>query len=308
MKALIDGDILVYRCAFAAESTRYTLLDPESGVPIGQFESSADMKAYIKENALSEGEYEVDRERLYEPLSHALANVKSVMNTILTRVGTQDYHLFLSQGKCFRNNIATILEYKANRKDAPRPIYYDETREYLVNQYGARIYSSIEADDALAMCQTNDTVIVSIDKDLLQVPGKHYNWVKDQKVWVAPDVGLRKLYMQVLSGDPTDNIPGIRGVGEATARKMLADVPTSKKDLSTACTAAWDNYLKSDKNTLFTPTKEDGLWNYTSWAGMTCTASAVDIAAEVFHLVRVGGRDAIEALQEQGEELPLAGG
>jgi hypothetical protein len=60
--------------------------------------------------------------------------------------------------------IATIKEYKGHRKDAPRPLYYEEARQYLEKYHGAKVYSSIEADDALAMMQTDDTVIVSIDK------------------------------------------------------------------------------------------------------------------------------------------------
>jgi len=33
----------------------------------------------------------------------------------------------------------------------------------------------LEADDEMAIYQTDDTIIVSLDKDLLQVPGKHFS-------------------------------------------------------------------------------------------------------------------------------------
>lgn len=305
MKALVDGDILVYRCAFAAEGTRYSLIDDESGIPIEQFESAAEMKAYVKEHDLQG--FSIEKERLVEPLSHALANIKSVMATIESAVKSTDTHVFLSQGKCFRNGLATILEYKANRKDAPKPVYYEEVREYLVKQYGASIFTSIEADDALALCQSDDTVIVSIDKDLLQVPGRHYNWVKDEKIFITPEVGLRKQYQQVLTGDPTDNIPGIRGVGLITARKLLDGVPSTKQALSAVCTLEWEKYLQSDleKPCMFYSIEDGTRWEYTGWDGTVHQAKTEEIAMEVFQLVTVGGIHAKDALLGSGESLPI---
>lgn len=303
MRALIDLDIVVYRCGFAAEKTQYTIVDSEAGIPIAQFTNAKERDAFLKEKELTG--YEVERERLVEPLSHALANVKSVMAGILESVKTDDYIGFLSGGKCFRNGIATILEYKANRKDAPKPVHYDEIRRYLRDNYNVHECGVIEADDALALCQTDDTVIVSIDKDLLQIPGRHYNWVDDKKIYISPEVGLVKQYMQVLSGDPTDNIPGIRGVGTITARKIMKDVEPTKKALSAACTAEWEAYFRSDRNTEFTPGPE-GVWQYGGWDGVYYSKTAQEIAMEVYQLVTVGGMGARDALQDASEELPYA--
>ena len=310
MKALIDGDIVVYRCGFAAEHTTYILFDGESDVPCGLFESAAEMKEFIKQHEIED--YTVERERSVEPLSHALANVKSVMATILAEVGTDDYQVYLSQGKCFRDGIATIKEYKGNRKNAPKPFHYQEIRDYLVNVYHAHVCNSIEADDALALAQGDDTVICSIDKDLLQVPGNHYNWVRDEKILITPEVGLKKLYMQVLTGDGTDNIPGIRGLGPAKARKLLADA-TTKKEMSTICTQEWDKYLKSERAI------DDGFMyhvddtgdlvkvEYVPWNSDTYHKSSPrEIAMEVYQLVKVGGMYAADALHEASEEVPLA--
>lgn len=321
MLALIDGDILVYRCGFAAEKTRYTLVDGETGIPIEQFDSAKERDAYVKEHQL-EG-FEVDRERLVEPLSHALQNIKSVIRGILDDTGADDYIIFLSSGENFRNSLATILEYKANRKDAPKPVHYAAIWEYLQKEYNTYVCQSIEADDALALCQTEDSVIVSIDKDLLQIPGRHFNWVRhgttdadgkevSGKILVAPEVGIKKLYQQVLTGDPTDNIPGIRGLGPVKARKMLSDIPPDKKALSDVCTRAWEEFILTgpefDGRKMQFEESEDGRVGVTfeSWTGdQVVVPGAQFIAAEVFHLVQVGGRCAKEALEETGESLPL---
>jgi 5'-3' exonuclease len=308
MRLLIDGDILVYRCAFAAESTRYTLLDEESGMVIGQFDSAKEYKEYAKEHEL-EG-YEVETERLYGPLPHALSNVKTTVEHILSKMKSDDYVIVLSDGAGFRSDIATIKKYKGNRDDSPRPKWYEETRQFLVDNYGALVYSSVEADDVLALCQNEGTCIVSIDKDLLQVPGRHYNWVRDERVIIRPETGLRLLYQQVLTGDGTDNIPGIRGVGPVRAERILADVEPTKKALSDVCTAEWEKYLRSEQAhedgfRMHSPEEGEEYVYYTPWCSDTELATTPEsIAAEIFQLVLVGGDYAKAALDEAGESLP----
>ena len=66
-------------------------------------------------------------------------------------------------------------------------------------------------------------IIVSIDKDLLQLPGRHYNFVKDLFTNVSEEQGLRTFYLQLLTGDRSDNIPGLSGVGPKTAEKLLPE-------------------------------------------------------------------------------------
>ena len=62
---------------------------------------------------------------------------------------------------------------------------------------------------------------MSIDKDLLQIPGRHYNWVSGEHVTVSARDGHLALGRQILSGDPTDNVPGLKGVGPVKAAKYL---------------------------------------------------------------------------------------
>lgn len=314
MKALVDGDIIVYRCGFAAEHNRY-LWDEY------RFESYAEWLDFAKEEELDVADMEeVEVVREIEDVSHALANVKSVMNTIADEMQTDDIEVFLSQGECFRNNIATIMEYKGNRRDAPKPVHYDAIREYLTKYYGAITVNSIEADDALAMRQTNDSVIVSIDKDLLQVAGKHYNWVKDERTLVLPEVGRRKFWAQVLTGDATDNIPGIYGVGPKTAVRMINEVEIKEHPALTeddyfymmVCDA-WDAYLHSNKKKPFIDLQYHGdvdAWSYEHWSGAAperIMCKTADIVVEICKLISIGGEDAKQALEESGEEIYVAG-
>jgi DNA polymerase-1 len=313
MKMLVDGDIVVYRCAFAAEHARYVIVDEETNVPVSPvFQSAAERNAWLSENEWAK-ELAVHTYKDYEPVSHALANVKNTLSRI-AKVG--DLHgIFLSKGECFRHSIATMLKYKGNRDDAPRPRYYDDVREYLIKHYGALVFTTIEADDALAMCQKEDTAIASIDKDLLQVPGNHYNWVHDAnenmdtdgKVHISKEVGLRKLMMQVLTGDSTDNIPGIKGIGEVKARKYLSDVDDNF--LRQTCLEIWQKYLASDRPKPIDSMDYDAAAaevKYIPWNedDVVCT-SVENIMREVYRLVKVGGNDAEKAAHQAGEEILL---
>ena len=68
--------------------------------------------------------------------------------------------------------------------------------EYLVKEYKAEVCDGQEADDALGINQTDQTIICTIDKDLLMIPGQHYNFVKEEFKTVTYLDGLKHFYMQ----------------------------------------------------------------------------------------------------------------
>ena len=147
-------------------------------------------------------------------------------------VDTDDYELFLTGKTNFRNEVAVTVPYKGNRKDVKKPKHLPLLREYLQTAWGASVSDGQEADDDIAIRATElggESIIVSIDKDFMQVPGWHYNFVKKVKKHVTPEDGLRFFYKQILMGDSADNIKGIFRVGEKKATKMLADLKTEQQ-------------------------------------------------------------------------------
>ncbi len=103
----------------------------------------------------------------------------------------------------------------------------------MISIYKAKVVDNIEADDALGLKQDSDTMICSIDKDLLMCEGNHYNFVKKEFKQVTSEEGTRFFYQQMITGDSADNILGIRGLGKVKASKLLKD--TARKN--------WDNML-----------------------------------------------------------------
>ena len=109
-----------------------------------------------------------------EELEIATYRTEELLDTILTKVGTAEYRAFLTGSNNFRKTI--YPEYKANRTQ-PKPKWLQECREFAIKNLGAELApDTLEADDALAIYQTDNTIICSLDKDLLQIEGKHFQW------------------------------------------------------------------------------------------------------------------------------------
>jgi len=159
-----------------------------------------------------------------------------------TSVGVTPTHLaviFDYSSKTFRKEI--YPDYKANRSAPP---------EDLIPQFGlirqaTRAFNlpcieteGFEADDIIATYARKaealgaDVTIVSSDKDLMQLVTANvhmYDAMKDKQIGI-PDViekwGVppeKMIDLQSLTGDSTDNIPGIAGIGPKTAAQLLEE-------------------------------------------------------------------------------------
>lgn len=151
----------------------------------------------------------------------AQARADKIVNDILEDTGADSYGMYLTGSGNFRREL--LPSYKANRP-VERPKHWAAVREFLVTQHKAVMCEGYEADDELGIQQDKErgtTVICSIDKDLLQIPGRHYNFVKKVFQEVTYDQGYKALYIQSLVGDRSDNIFGIAGIGPVKAGKVL---------------------------------------------------------------------------------------
>lgn len=183
-----------------------------------------------------------------EPVENALHNVKMALHQILDKFpAAPGYRGFLTGKGNFRFDVATIKPYKGNRKPEDKPKYYEDIRRYLVENWKAEVVDGIEADDAMGCEQWKNkdksTVIVTIDKDLLMIPGWHFNYVKDIVRYVTIDEANLFFFKQMLTGDTTDNIPGVPKIGPKTADKLLDDLKGDTKALAdTVYKAYQDSY------------------------------------------------------------------
>lgn len=91
----------------------------------------------------------------------------------------------------------------------------------MVRKWGATVVEGYEADDRIAMEAKGNFIIVAIDKDLLQIPGEHYNPVKDTFQVVSDEDAKIHLYTSMLIGDSSDNLRGIDGLGPVKSERAL---------------------------------------------------------------------------------------
>ena len=165
------------------------------------------------------------------------ARAEDLIDNILVNTEATEYRLFLSGKNNFRYTI--YPEYKAHRPKE-KPFWLEKCRQYLIATFNAEVVDGQEADDALGIAQTEDTIICSIDKDLLMIPGRHYNFVKDEFQEVTNDSGMRHFYMQCLTGDRSDNIKGIEQIGPKKAENILTGCIT-EQELFNAVREAYSN-------------------------------------------------------------------
>lgn len=186
--ALIDGDIVAFRCAASCEPTKEKL------------------------------------ER--EPIEHAIGRADELIYRINNTVASDKHRIFLGSTENFRR--VWYPDYKANRVQ-PKPVYLDAVRNFLVEEWGAELCAGYEADDGIGISTARDTVICSIDKDLRQLSGWHYNFVKNELDEVSYWDAIRAFYCQLLTGDRSDNVKGIDGIGPVRSERLLSDCQSAKE-------------------------------------------------------------------------------
>jgi len=189
MKALFDSDIFAYRAASACEE-----------------------------------EDEATAQRTLDRL--IVDTLMCGVDNIYPECFVDSWSMHLTGKNNFRYEIATTVPYKGNRVDKPKPKHLAFLRSHLVKEWGASISEGEEADDTIAIEATklgDNCVIVSLDKDLDQICGWHYNFVKRLSYYITPEEALVKLYTQMLTGDAADNIKGLFRIGPVKAAKIIGD-------------------------------------------------------------------------------------
>lgn len=190
---LIDGDIPVYRMASVTDTTLWWDQDHEVGTHVvAPFEEAAEL-------------------------------LDDFITGLIKSTKAKEYFVLLSHPLNFRYKV--LPTYKHNRT-ASDPEHRDALKEYVRETHPWGWLPECEADDCLGIYGTSwsdeyDTIIATIDKDLRQVPGTHYNWNSGKTTTISPEQADRWFYMQCLMGDPTDGYTGIPRVGPKNAEKIL---------------------------------------------------------------------------------------
>jgi DNA polymerase-1 len=223
--ALIDGDIVAYMAAVLAQEDAFPPLP-------GQTEEDCKPTADLKK---------------------AKRIAREIMDKWTHVAGCTDRRVAMSDRTTSRASFRyQVHPHYKNQRVNERPLLLEQVEKYLYDRHDAVFLPHLEGDDLLSMWQTDDTVVISKDKDMLTIPGrvliiphmKTTDGLKPQKI--TKRAAANNLFMQVLTGDAIDNYSGAPGVGKAKAAEFLNDIfyepggqrwPTIVK----AFTWAWEN-------------------------------------------------------------------
>lgn len=159
------------------------------------------------------------------------AILHSTIKEIVTNTHINKVRVYISGEDNFRYKISKTKPYKGNRATMVRPKFLTHCKRFLVENYNGIMVHGYEADDAIATDMTrNNAIHCGIDKDILQIAGDHYNYVKKEWQHVTPEEATLNLFRQVLTGDNSDNVPGLPRVGAKTAEAIIYNHETAMED------------------------------------------------------------------------------
>ncbi len=174
--------------------------------------------------------------------TNALFGFVNMINKIINEEKPNYIMVALDKGKTFRHE--SYENYKAGRIEMP-----DELRaqfgvaKTILDNMGIKYYEAegYEADDIIGtfskmISNTKEFrgLIVSSDKDLLQLIDdrievkllKTQDSIRMNRDTFIETYGvepIRMIDLKGLQGDPSDNIPGVKGIGEKTALKLIQE-------------------------------------------------------------------------------------
>ena len=174
--------------------------------------------------------------------TNALYGFINMMNKIIKDENPSYILVAFDKGKTFRHT--KYNDYKAGRSEVPEELklQFPKAKEVL-DSMGIMHFEidNYEADDIIGTLSKrvdNEdefvATIISSDKDLLQLISdevvvkllKSSDYIMMDKEEFKKTYGtepIRMIDLKALMGDPSDNIPGVKGIGEKTAIKLLSE-------------------------------------------------------------------------------------
>ena len=141
------------------------------------------------------------------------------------------YKFFVGGYNNFRKVVTT--SYKCNRSLTTSPPTFEALKNHAIIHWNAYECNGVEADDVVAATWrqiteldfegSNNVIVASIDKDYKQLPCLFFDYYHKRfnLVQIQPNEASFNFYKQMLMGDSSDGIKGVKGVGKDKADKIL---------------------------------------------------------------------------------------
>lgn len=158
-------------------------------------------------------------------LEETLEATDEYIREILIATKSNYYIGCITQGKSsFRYQVDT--QYKANRKYKATIKYIAEVKEHMRAKWGFVYNEELESDDICVIARKqykNDynVTLLSPDNDLIYLEGQSYDYKNRKFHTIYKEQAEYKFWMDMICGQPGDNIKGISKKGKVFAEKLL---------------------------------------------------------------------------------------
>jgi len=167
-----------------------------------------------------------------EEVEQAYDKVDTAISNIVSTSGASHYMVLIE--KPYNNNFRKkiVSSYKIGRKGKPLPNFYNEIKEYITLNWGGYGLGGYETDDVIISmwkkCKEEypftEVLIASMDKDLRQFPitifDTYYTRFGEVTEISESDANYN-FWRQMIQGDSTDSISGVKGKGLKKAESAL---------------------------------------------------------------------------------------
>lgn len=284
--AVIDADVLAYRCAAANEGRSIRATHRLSGQVV-ECPHRTSLKEQIKD-LFDVSEFDIEDVQTEDEIANAYHAMDACIAAFKKSCDADSVELYISGDNNFRDSLPLPTKYKSNRTGL-RPKQLKACREWLIKRRGAVVIHRREVDDMLAQrCYEGlrdgvKTIAVTNDGDQLGVAGWCYNWTKHSEPRLIKGLGdiflndkrtdfdghgRKFLYAQWVYGDwnvdrfKPSELSG-KKFGVVSMYSLLKDCKTDAECVQ----AVYNQYKK------WYP----GVVEYTDWTGTAQTTDVIGI-------------------------------
>jgi hypothetical protein len=242
-------------------------------------------------------EFEVEDNLIGAPIATSTLVADSMIKSDLAKAGTNRALYYLSEEESYRLDKSTLLKYKGNRDDMPKPPNLQAVKKYLKKKYKPKMVCGVEVDDAIteAAYKRNDRFVLAVDKDIYAQPTLVFNpdkaeegiincnclgrlfWDTSNKNVKLRGIGRKFLYYQMLQGDAVDNYKAVcfsnGKMGEKRVYDLINPCKTDKE--------CWEVMVKEFKRLYPKTTTVEG------WRGNEIEINWLYVLNEMMQMARM---------------------
>lgn len=242
---VIDADTIAYQVCITFEEE----------YPIFPWEDIEELKERYSVDEENNTYYDIDIESVTQ---YAIDKVKIILDSVGGKPENTELH-FTGRRNSFRYDLLkeafpdeASRQYKAKRKTKRSPSGLTAVKLEMLKFYKGEIHYEYESDDVVEMkkrVDPNNVILVALDKDVwANIPGKHWNYYENKRygkkphwVTISKDEANYNQYKQVITGDKSDNVPGLYGIGDKKAAKYI-QIGMTEEELWDGVLEAYEDY------------------------------------------------------------------